>query len=76
MNIVTIAAASCANIQQVNPQPVWSEIRAERPDVLLLLGDNIYLDHDRHSSPDKLQRDIARHLRHPLLSPFSRRVET
>ena len=42
MNIVTIAAASCANIQQVNPQPVWSEIRAERPDVLLLLGDNIY----------------------------------
>ena len=58
MNIVTIAAASCANMQQVNPQPVWSEIRAERPDVLRLLGDNIYLDHDRHSSPDKLRREI------------------
>ena len=58
MNIVTIAAASCANIQHVNPQPVWSEIRAERPDVLLLLGDNI--DHDRHSSPDKLRREIQR----------------
>ena len=60
MNIVTIAAASCANIQQVNPQPVWSEIRAERPDVLRLLGDNIYLDYDRHSSPDKLRREIQR----------------
>lgn len=60
MNIVKIVAASCANIQQVNPQPVWSEIRAERPDVLLLLGDNIYLDHDRHSSPDKLRRELRR----------------
>ena len=60
MNIVKIAAASCANIQQINPQPVWSEIRAERPDVLLLLGDNIYLDHDHHSSPDKLRRELQR----------------
>lgn len=47
-----LAVASCSKLQQVNPQPVWSEIKAEKPDVLLLLGDNIYLDHDHHSNAE------------------------
>jgi alkaline phosphatase D len=41
-----IAVVSCVKLQQVNPQPAWALIRAEQPDVLLLLGDNVYLDHD------------------------------
>ena len=49
-----LAVASCAKLQQTNPQPVWAEIMAERPDVLLLLGDNIYLDKDNHSVPAAL----------------------
>ncbi|MCY7307133.1 MAG: hypothetical protein LH632_13490 [Rhodoferax sp.] len=46
-----IAVASCIKIQSTNPQPVWIEIQHERPDALLLIGDNIYLNHDNHSNP-------------------------
>jgi alkaline phosphatase D len=53
-------AASCCKLQQTNPQPVWKEIQDERPDVLLLLGDNIYLDHDHHSDPAALQQELRR----------------
>ncbi len=55
-----LIAASCANLHHVNPQPVWFEIQREQPDVLLLLGDNIYLDHDRHSNPNKLREELQR----------------
>lgn len=55
-----IVVASCAKIQQTNPQPVWTDIRDEKPDVLLLIGDNIYLDHDRHTDPAKLQSELQR----------------
>lgn len=37
-----IAAGSCA--RQDRPMPVWSAIDGFRPDVLLLLGDNVYGD--------------------------------
>ncbi|GAA5166288.1 alkaline phosphatase D family protein [Viridibacterium curvum] len=53
-----IAIASCSKLQQTNPQPVWSEISAEKPDILLLTGDTIYLDHDHHSNPAKLQSEL------------------
>lgn len=53
-----IAVASCTKFQQTNPQPVWQEIIDEKPDILLLLGDNIYLDHDHHSDPEKLRREL------------------
>lgn len=53
-----IAVASCTKIQQIEHQPVWSEILKEKPDVLLLLGDNIYLDHGHHSDPVKLQEEL------------------
>lgn len=53
-----VAVTSCAKLQQINPQPVWAEIMAEQPDVLLLLGDNIYLDHDRHTDPEQLRQEL------------------
>lgn len=53
-----LAVTSCAKLQQINPQPVWSEIRAERPEGLLMLGDNIYLDRDNHNDPAALAREL------------------
>ncbi len=40
--VARIAAGSC--IRQDRPQPVWEAVTAFRPDVLLLLGDNVYGD--------------------------------
>jgi alkaline phosphatase D len=40
--ITRIAAGSC--IRQDRPQPIWTAVAAFAPDVLLLLGDNIYGD--------------------------------
>ena len=37
-----IAFGSCAN--QERPQPIWDAVRASQPELLLLLGDNIYAD--------------------------------
>jgi phosphodiesterase/alkaline phosphatase D-like protein len=53
-----LAAASCAKVQDVSPQPAWAEIQQERPDVLLLLGDNVYLEHDHHDDPAELAADL------------------
>jgi len=39
-----IAFASCINTHAYPDQPVWKNIASHNPDVLLLLGDNIYLD--------------------------------
>lgn len=53
-----LAAVSCSKFQQINPQPVWAEIMAEKPDVLLLLGDTVYLEHDNHSDPVALAKEL------------------
>lgn len=47
-----VAIVSCARIQSVNPQRVWSEIEKQRPDLVLLIGDIVYLDerHRQHKS--------------------------
>jgi alkaline phosphatase D len=37
-----IAFGSCA--RQHKPQPVWHAILAQQPDLMLMLGDNVYLD--------------------------------
>ncbi|MFO0907424.1 MAG: alkaline phosphatase D family protein [Isosphaeraceae bacterium] len=37
-----IAFGSCAT--QERPQPIWDAVNAAKPDLLLLLGDNIYAD--------------------------------
>lgn len=39
-----VAFTSCFSAQLFPSQPVWSEIKAAKPDVLVLLGDSIYLD--------------------------------
>ena len=53
-----IAIASCIKLQQTNPQPVWLEILTEKPDVVVLLGDTVYLEHDRHTDPERLQNEL------------------
>lgn len=40
--ITKIAAGSC--IRQDRPQPIWKAVNEYRPDVFLMLGDNIYGD--------------------------------
>jgi alkaline phosphatase D len=39
-----IAFTSCANVQSYPTQPGWRAIQAHAPDMLLLLGDQIYMD--------------------------------
>lgn len=53
-----LIAASCANVRDVDPQPVWDEIRAEAPDVLLLLGDNVYLPRNDHQDAAALAAEL------------------
>jgi len=45
--MIKIAIASCCKIQNVRSQPVWSDIESEDPDLLLLLGDNVYMNNSR-----------------------------
>lgn len=40
--LTVIAFGSCAN--QSKPQPIWDAINANRPDLFIFLGDNIYGD--------------------------------
>jgi alkaline phosphatase D len=37
-----VAFGSCAS--EARPQPIWDAVRATRPELLLMLGDNIYAD--------------------------------
>lgn len=53
-----LAFASCAKFQDQPQQPAWDDIRIQRPDALLLLGDNIYLDHDHHGDPKVLGAEL------------------
>ena len=64
-----LAVVSCAKLQQTNPQPVWAEIMAETPDVLLLLGDNIYLDEDHHQDPAALAAELRARYRAQFAEP-------
>ncbi len=56
--MTVVALTSCAKIQTVKRQPVWAEIAARVPDLLLLLGDNIYLKRDDHDDPALLRADL------------------
>jgi alkaline phosphatase D len=42
LEISRIALGSCA--RQDRPMPIWSAISSFKPDVLLMLGDNVYGD--------------------------------
>lgn len=42
LTLETIAFGSCAKDRE--PQPIWSEIRRQQPDLFLFIGDNVYAD--------------------------------
>ncbi|OHX35492.1 hypothetical protein BJL95_14715 [Methylomonas sp. LWB] len=44
MNDTTIAFASCMDADADPIQNVWDRIRAQKPNVLVLLGDSVYMD--------------------------------
>lgn len=39
-----IAFTSCMDAERAPRQPVWTAVQADQPDVLMLLGDQIYMD--------------------------------
>ncbi len=45
-----IAFTSCMDASRVSAQPIWSEINKAQPNVLMLLGDQIYMDWGLSSS--------------------------
>jgi phosphodiesterase/alkaline phosphatase D-like protein len=49
-----LAIGSCIKVQDLATQPVWNQIRAYRPDALLLLSDNVYPDTNDHRDPQAL----------------------
>lgn len=61
-----IAFTSCTRIEDFPEQPRWLDILEEDPDILILLGDNIYMDYGlwgaepigrpKHYSPEKFDR--------------------
>ncbi len=53
-----IAFASCSKIQDQKVQPAWKAIEDERPDHLLLLGDNVYSPNLRWSHKKMEKRYI------------------
>ena len=63
-----IAFASCMCTRVFDTQPVWTQIAAQQPDALVLLGDSIYLDIAAPEPPQDMSDDnFARHL-HALYS--------
>ena len=50
-----IAITSCCRGHSFDEQPVWADIEEEKPDLLLLLGDQIYMNNHewRHWELDK-----------------------
>ena len=67
-----IAVASCIKLQQTNPQPVWKEILDEKPDVLMLLGDSVYLEHNRHVDAEELRAELRSLYREQFSEPHFR----
>jgi len=59
--ITTIAFGSCSD--QKRPQPLWDDIVAQKPDVWIWLGDNIYGDSE---SMDTLKTKYARQKANPV----------
>lgn len=64
-----VAVASCCSIENRPHQPAWDDIAAARPDVLLLLGDNVYMHKDeveeRVWKPRQLMRNYAAQFAQP-----------
>jgi len=73
MNIII---TSCCKLQQIPSQPVWEDIKNEQPDVLLLIGDNIYLNHDKHKDPARLQAELRKLYGEQLSEPHFQELIT
>ncbi len=60
-----IAFASCSNIKMQNDnQPIWGIIHGQKPDLLLLLGDNVYMDEGVFNA-ENLENRYKRQLAEP-----------
>ena len=42
--MTTLVFTSCMDAERAPIQPIWTQIRQREPDVLMLLGDQIYMD--------------------------------
>jgi len=67
--IARVALGSC--VRQDQPQPLWQAVAAFHPDVLLMLGDNIYGDTE---DMDELRGKYARLAAHPGFAALRARV--
>ncbi|WBA43780.1 alkaline phosphatase D family protein [Hymenobacter canadensis] len=68
-NALTIAFGSCN--RHTLPQPLWNDIAAQKPDVWVWLGDNIYGDSD---DPAVLKAKYDAQLNQPDYAQFRRQV--
>lgn len=69
-----IAITSCAKYKQFSIQPVWQEIQTSQPDVLLLLGDNVYIENNDPDSSADLAADLRVRYAEQLSEPNFRRL--
>jgi len=69
-DIDTVAVGSCAH-SAAPTQPVWAAVREAEPDVLLLLGDNVYADTE---DPERLAKALRRLGRRPRFRRLTREV--
>jgi len=74
---LVIAFTSCARFENFPAQPVWGRIAARKPDILLLLGDQIYMDYwpDLRApekegwSDEKFKQTMEEHYKEQLQQP-------
>lgn len=59
-----IAFASCVCTNVFDDQAVWTRISEHKPDVLLLLGDMVYLDSRTYPHPSEMNVDAFGYLAH------------
>lgn len=54
-----IAFTSCSSVhRQKDCQPIWGIIKQQKPDLLLLLGDNVYLGRGGYEAPIERKREL------------------
>lgn len=69
-----VAVASCCSIENRQDQPAWTEIAKADPDVLLLLGDNVYMHNSMEGENEwnhpRLEDNYAKQFAHPQFAPL------
>jgi len=68
-----IAIASCCKIQWVKAQIAWKDIESEKPDLLLLLGDNVYMNNSKWDH-DGMEQSYRRQMKEPNFSSLIEHV--